>query len=139
MHMPSARTMLCNVAQMKRVPLDSVITRTSIILPDSQLSCHPPEMSSDKKDIAKAKAIAKAASESQEGYSKWLDTLSLFDLPHARKAARKVAREEARTGVKKLFPLETDGTYDLLREEAARKYPPGSRSLRWALEEVNIS
>ena len=96
-------------------------------------------MSSDKKDIAKAKAIAKAASESQEGYSKWLDTLSLFDLPHARKAARKVAREEARTGVKKLFPLETDGTYDLLREEAARKYPPGSRSLRWALEEVNIS
>ena len=93
-------------------------------------------MSSDKKDIAKAKAIAKAASESQEGYSKWLDTLSLFDLPHARKAARKVAREEARTGVKKLFPLETHDTYDVLREEAARKYAPGSRSLRWALEEV---
>ena len=132
-------TMLCNVAQMKQVPLDSVITRTSIILPDSQLPYHPPEMSSNKKDIAKAKAIAKAASESQEGYSKVLDTLSLFDRPHARKAARKVAREEARTGVKKLFPLETDGTYDLLREEAARKYPPGSRSLRWALEEVNIS
>lgn len=96
-------------------------------------------MSSDKKDIAKAKAIAKAASESQEGYSKWLDTLPLFDLPHARKAARKVAREEARTGVKKPFPLETDDTYDLLREEAARNYAPGSRSLRWALEEVNIS
>lgn len=128
-------TMLCNVAQMKQVPLDSVITRTSIILPDSQLPYHPPEMSSNKKDIAKAKAIAKAASESQEGYSKVLDTLSLFDRPHARKAARK----EARAGVKKLFPLETHDTYDVLREEAARKYAPGSRSLRWALEEVNIS
>jgi hypothetical protein len=96
-------------------------------------------MSSDKKDITKAKAIAKASSESQEGFAKWLDTLSLFDLPHTRKAARKAAREEARTGVKRLFPLETDDTYDLLREEAARKYAPGSRSLRWALEEVKIS
>ena len=123
-------TMLCNVAQMKQSFLEHPSFFPTLNSPPILQKCLP-----DRKDIAKAKAIAKAASGSQEGYSKVLDTLSLFDRPHARKAARK----EARAGVKKLFPLETHDTYDVLREEAARKYAPGSRSLRWALEEVNIS
>jgi hypothetical protein len=106
----------------------------STIPPALQLTIHPPEMPSKKKY---PKAIAKAASESQEGFAKWLDTLSLFgDLAYTRKAARKVAREEARTGVKKQFPLETDNTYDLLREEATRNPGHDSRLLREVLWEV---